>query len=142
LKNKEQIITVALAISSSKVMDGIQSLLEMEPDISIVGKATNGIEAKNIVKTLHPSVLIMELMIGQVRDVEFIKQTTKLSPETNIVVFSLYDALAYVKEVLSAGVKAYVLKASQSYELTHAIRKVITGQRYISPPLSDIIDVE
>ena len=128
-------------MSSQKVMNGIQLLLEMEPDISIIGTATNGIEAVNIVRRLHPCILIMELMISQVRDIKLIRQTIKLSPETNIIVFSLYDAVAYVKEVFRAGAKGYVLKESQSYELTYAIRKVVTGQRYISPPLSDITGI-
>ncbi|MEJ2738324.1 MAG: response regulator transcription factor [Dehalococcoidia bacterium] len=141
MKHEEQIITIVLAISSSKVMDGIQLLLEMEPDISIIGKATNGIEAMNIVQMIHPQVLIMELMIGQIRDIELIKQTIKLSPETNIIIFSLYDAASYMKEVFQAGAKAYVLKESQSYELTYAVRKVVAGQRYVSPPLSDITGI-
>ena len=142
MKKEKHVITVVLAISSDKVREGIQLLLEMEPDISIVGNATNGIEAIDLVQMLRPNILIMELMIGQVGDIKIIKQTTKFSPNTNIIVFSLYDALAYVREVFHAGAKAYVLKESKSYELMSAIRKVADGQRYISPSLSDINSIE
>jgi two-component system response regulator NreC len=137
LKKEKQVITVVLAISSDKVREGIQLLLEMEPDISIIGKADNGITAVNIVRMLQPNVLIMELMIGKVKDVKLIEQTGKLSPVTSVVVFSLYNAMAYVKEVLQAGAKGYVLKESLSNELIDAIRHVVAGNRYLSPSLSD-----
>jgi two-component system response regulator NreC len=81
---------------------------------------------------LHPDVLIMELMIGQMKDAKLIKQTVKLSPVTSVVIFSLYNALSYVKEVFHAGAKAYVLKESTSDELIHAIHKVVEGHRYVS----------
>ena len=139
---KKQIITVVLAISNSNVGRGIQLLLETEPDISITGKATNGIEALRIVQMLHPEVMIMELMIGDIKDIALIKQTLRVSPDTGIIVFSLFNAVPYIKEVFQAGAKAYVLKESRSYELIHAIRHVIAGNIYLSPSLSDISNNE
>jgi DNA-binding NarL/FixJ family response regulator len=132
LKNDKEIITIVLAISSGKVRQGIQLLLKMEPDISVVGEATNGIEAMSIVQMLHPDVLIMELMIGQMKDAELIKQTAKLSPVTGVVVFSLYNAPSYIKEVFQAGAKAYVLKESTPDELIYAIHQVVEGHRFVS----------
>ncbi len=137
MEKETQATTIVVAISSKPVRQGIQSLLELEPDISVIGEATNGIEVMNIVTKLHPRVLIIELMIGGVNDLELIEEVSKLSPVTNVVVFSLYNAAAFIKEVFRAGAKAYVLKESPSYELIYAIRQAAAGHYYISPSLSD-----
>ncbi len=139
---KREIITIVLAISNSKVRQGIQLLLETEPYLSVIGKATNGIEALNMVKALFPKIMIMELMIGDIKDIELIKRTLKVSPDTSVIVFSLYDAVPYINEVFQAGAKAYVLKESRSHELIYAIHQVVAGHRYLSPALSNVYSVE
>ena len=136
-KANKEVITVVVANSNEMVRQGVRSLLEMEPDIRVVGEAEDGLKTVQIVQELHPKVLIIELMISGLSDIKLIKQVKKTSKTTNIVVFSMYDNAEYVKEAFKAGARAYVLKESTGPEIIQAVRRAATGRNYLSSSISD-----
>lgn len=135
---KEQdMITITLADDHRVVRQGLRALLEAESDFIVLGEAGDGLEAVQMVEHLKPNVLVLDLMMPGLNGLEVARQLNKLSPNTRIVVLSMYSNEAYVLEALSNGASAYVLKDSSSADLVQAVREAAAGRRYLSPPLSD-----
>ena len=129
--------TIALADDHQVVRNGLRVLLEAEPDFSVVGEAGDGLEAVRLVERLQPDALVLDLMMPGLNGLEVARQVSQRSPQTRVVILSMYDNEAYVLEALWAGAAAYVLKESTSAELVRAIREAVAGRRYLSPPLSE-----
>lgn len=130
-------ITIVLADDHHIVRQGIRALLKYEPDFRIVGEAENGLQAVEMVKQLNPKVLILDLMMPGINGIEVTYRVKKHSPETNIIILSMYSNEAYIIETLRKGASGYVLKESTGRVLVQAMREVIAGRRYLSPPLSE-----
>ena len=130
-------VTVLLADDHPIVRQGLRLLLEAEPDFRIVGEAGDGLEAVGLVERLKPDVLVLDLMMPGLNGLDVARQVSQRSPETRIVILSMQDNEAYVLQALRNGAAGYVLKQSTSDELVRAVRAVITGRRYLSPPLSE-----
>jgi two-component system response regulator NreC len=129
--------SIVLADDHQVVRHGLRVLLEADPEFSIVGEASDGLEAADMLERLHPDVIVLDLMMPGINGLEVARQASQRSPNTNVVILSMYTNEAYVVEALRAGAKAYVLKSATSDELIRAIRQVVTGGRYLSPPLSE-----
>lgn len=131
------VTTIVLADDHQVVRHGLRVLLESELNFRIVGEASDGLEAVELVERQQPDILVLDLMMPGLNGLEVARQSSHRSPHTNVVILSMYNNEAYVLEALRAGAKAYVLKASTSDELVRAIREVAAGRRYLSPPLSE-----
>lgn len=129
--------TIVLADDHQVVRHGLRVLLEAEPDFKIIGEASDGLEALEMLEHSQPDILILDLMMPGMNGLEVARQAGKSSPRTNVVVLSMHTNEAYVVEALRAGAKAYVLKSSTSDELVRAIREAVAGRRYLSAPLSE-----
>ncbi len=130
-------ITIVLADDHHVVRQGLRSLLETEPDLQVVGEASDGLEAIQLVESVHPDILVLDLMMRGMNGLEVAREVSKRSTGTRIVILSMYDNEAYVLGALRAGAKAYVLKESSSAELVQAIREAVIGHRYLSSSLSE-----
>lgn len=129
--------TIILADDHHVVRQGLRALLEGEPDFRIVGEAADGREAVQLVDRLQPEVLVLDLMMPSLSGLEVTRQVRRRSPQTRIVILSMYANVGYVQEALKNGAVGYVLKKSTGDELVQAVRQVLTGRRYLSPPLSE-----
>ncbi len=128
--------TIVLADDHHIVRQGLRALLEVEPDLSVVGEAGDGLEAVHNVEVLNPRVLVLDLMMPGLNGLDVLRQIKKRSPNTEVVILSMYANEAYVLAALSNGAAAYVLKDSSSADLVLAVREAAAGRRYLSPPLS------
>lgn len=129
--------TIVLADDHHVVRQGLRSLLEAEPDFSVVGEAGDGVGAAQLVERLRPDVLVLDLMMPGLNGLEVTRQVSRRSPQTHVVILSMHANEAHVLEALRSGAEAYVLKESTSAELVHAVREAVAGRRYLSPPLSE-----
>lgn len=130
-------ITIVLADDHHVVRQGIRSLLEGEPDFQVIGETADGLEVAQLVETLHPDILVLDLMMRDINGIDVTREVRKRWPSTGVVVLSMYGNEAYVLEALRAGAKAYVLKESSADELVRAIHEAAVGHRYLSSPLSE-----
>lgn len=130
-------ITVLLADDHHVVRHGLRTLLETQPDIRVVGEASDGLETVELVKSLEPNVLVLDLMMPGLHGLEVVRQTTGSSPATHVVILTMYSSEAYVVEALQAGAKGYVLKSATSDELMVAIREAAIGRRYVCSGVSE-----
>ncbi len=130
-------ISIVLADDHHVVRQGLRALLEAEPDFHLIGEAGDGLETAQLVERLEPDVLIIDLMMPGLNGLEVTRQVSQRSPRTRIVILSMHANEAYVLEALRNGASGYVLKDSSAADLAQAVREVLAGRRYLSPPLSD-----
>jgi DNA-binding NarL/FixJ family response regulator len=129
--------TILLADDHHVVRLGLRALLDAEPDFDVIGEATDGLETSRMVETLKPEVLIVDLMMPGLNGLEVTRQVSQRAPQTQIIILSMHANEAYVLEALRNGASAYVLKDSRADDLVYAVREVVEGRRYLSPPLSE-----
>ena len=130
-------MTIVLADDHHVVRQGLRALLEAEPDFRIIGEAGDGLEAVELVENLQPDVLVLDVMMPGLNGLEVTRKVSRDSPQTRVVILSMYDNEGYVVEALRNGAAGYVLKESTAANLVQAVREVAAGRRYLSSPLSE-----
>jgi len=133
-------IRVLIAEDHLLVRAGIRALLEKAGDIHILGEASNGQEAVDLVRELKPDVLIMDIMMPRLSGIQAAEQIQSLKLPTPILLLSMYSDAGFVHKALQCDVKGYVLKSSVSDELLQAVRTVAGGGRFLSSPISELIE--
>jgi DNA-binding NarL/FixJ family response regulator len=128
---------ILLADDHQVVLDGLKALLLGEPDLEVIGQATDGLQVLPKVLELKPAILVLDLMMPGLNGLEVARQVHERAPETKVIVLSMHANDAYVVEALRNGAAGYVLKQAEARALVDAIRAVRGGARYLSPPLSE-----
>jgi DNA-binding NarL/FixJ family response regulator len=132
------VVTLLLADDHAVVRLGLQRLVENEPDFRVVSEVADGLQVLPEVERLHPDVLLLDLVMPGLSGLEVLRQVRKRCPKTRVVILSMHANEAYVLEALRNGAAAYVLKGSNGSEVLEAVRAVVAGRRYLSPPLSEL----
>ncbi len=132
-------IRVLIAEDHLMVRAGIRALLEKAGDIRVLGEASNGQEAIEMVEQLKPDVLIMDIMMPRLNGIQAAENLRDLKLPTQILLLSMYSDEGFVHQALQYGVKGYVLKSSVSDELLWAVRAVAAGKTYLSSPIAEIV---
>lgn len=130
-------INIVVADDHKIVRQGVRTLIESEPGFNVIGDAPNGQEAVEMVRSLHPDVLVTDLIMPGMNGIEVTRKVRQISPRTKVIILSMYDSDSYVAEALQAGAEGYVLKENGLDELVTAVREAVGGKRYLSPPLSE-----
>lgn len=131
-------VSIVLADDHAVVRRGVQSLLESEPDFSVVGVAENGLETVRLVERLKPDVLILDLMMPGLSGLEALRVLRERSPRTRTVILSMYSSVAFVTQALQSGATGYVLKGCTEESLVRAVKEAALGRRFLSPPVTEI----
>jgi two-component system, NarL family, response regulator NreC len=139
MSDGSQVKTVKIIIADDHavVRIGLRTLLEKEADFQVIGEASDGSQTINLVTLLNPDVVILDMIMPGINGIEITRQIKKISPDTQVIILSMHANEAYVLETLKKGASGYVLKDSTGSDLVKAIREVIAGRRYLSPPLSE-----
>ena len=117
------------------VRSGIRLLLEVEEDIEVVAEAGDAREAVFEARAHKPDVILLDVVMPGRSGIEAIPDLLKESPETKILLLSMQDDAAYVREAFAAGASGYVLKEAADVEVVAAVRDVANGGRYVHPAL-------
>jgi len=133
-----QRFSLILVDDQSIFLDGIESLLERMPEVDILGKANNGRAALDLVAAHKPDVVLMDINMPGMDGIEASKRMRKASPETKVIVLSMYGHREFVLELLDSGVGGYLLKTTGKDELMAAIRTVADGKQYIAQELREL----
>src|SRR5262245_27490759 len=130
------VATLWLADDHRVVREGFRALLEAERDFRIIGEAGDGLEAVRLAEKLAPNIVVMDLTMPGLTGLEVIRQISKRSRRSRIVVLSMHSSEDYVLGALRNGAACYVLKDSSSADLVRAVREALAGRRYLSPSLT------
>lgn len=115
---------------------GIRTLLEMMPDMEVVGEATTGAEAVSQVDTLLPDVVLMDLNMPDLSGIEATRQIVRTSPHTRILIVTMFNDDASVFTAMRAGARGYILKDAEKAEMVRAIQAVGNGGAIFSPAIA------
>ena len=131
-----EIIKVLLAEDHTIVRKGIYSLLTDVANIEVVGEAEDGRQAVEMVDTLLPDVVLMDINMPNLNGLEATRQIKKMHPDINVLVLTMYTNEEYIYQVLQSGASGYLVKQSATGELLSAIEAVHRGDTFLSPAIS------
>ena len=132
-------VSVMLADDHAVVRDGLRALLEGGNDLQVVGVAGNGREAVSEALRLRPDIVIMDIAMPELDGVEATRRIVERSPETRVLILSMYLSAEHIYRALQAGAQGYVLKESAGEKVVDAIRALRAGKRYLSHRITETV---
>ena len=129
-------IRILVADDHSVVRKGIRILLEMEPDMDVVGEAGDGLEALDKFKELEPDILLLDITMPGMTGLEVAKVVNKESPRSRVVLLTMHEGDEYFFQALAVGAAGYIVKGASADEVMNAIRSVSQGGVYLQPSLA------
>ncbi len=135
LKPKAKIRAV-LADDHTVLRSGLKLLLDAQPDIQVVGEASRGEEAVERATQLCPDIVLMDLTMPGMNGLQAIAEIKKLMPACRVLVLTMHDDEAYLRQSLAAGASGYILKQAADSELLSALRAVYRGEVFLPPALT------
>lgn len=134
-------IRVLLADDHTLFRQGVRTLVAAEPDMEVIGEASNGAEATAKAAELRPDVVLLDIGMPGPSSFETARQIRRQRPETKVLFLTMYDDEDYLLEGMEVGANGYVLKDSPASQLITAIRDVHRGGSYLSPRmLGQLVD--
>jgi len=132
-------IHILLADDHAVVRQGFKMILAAQPDMEIVGEAGNGREALDLAGQLQPDVVVMDVAMPELNGIEATRRLADVSPRSRVLALSMHKDSVYVREILRAGARGYLLKDSIASDLLAAVRAIARGEGYLSPGVSDAV---
>lgn len=129
---------VVVADDHALFRHGVINMLEKE-EFEVVGEAENGHEAIRLIRQLTPDLAILDFSMPLLNGIDSARDIQRRSPDTQVVLLTMYDDDNCVLEALRAGIRGYVLKSQTGVELLKALREVMKGSVYLSPGISDSV---
>lgn len=130
---------VLLADDHAVVRQGFRFILEAQADMEVVGEAANGREAVDRAEQLKPDVVVMDVSMPELNGIEATRRIGEAAPRTRVLALSMHKDSVYVREILKAGARGYLLKDAYDNDLVSAVRAVARGDGYLSPAVSDAV---
>ncbi|WP_437871093.1 response regulator [Methylorubrum extorquens] len=129
-------IRVVLADDHPVVLAGIRALLNADPEVELVGEATDGGEALPMIRAVAPDVAVVDVSMPGLNGLELTERVTGECPGTRVLVLTVHEDAAYVQPLMRAGARGYLLKRSAADDLLRAVRAVASGGVYLDPSIA------
>ncbi|SHS87083.1 response regulator containing a CheY-like receiver domain and an HTH DNA-binding domain [Mycobacteroides abscessus subsp. abscessus] len=133
-------IKIVIAEDQRMLLGALGSLLSLEDDMEVIGKANNGNEAVSLVKQLQPDICIMDIEMPEKTGLEAAEELK--GGNCKVIILTTFARSGYFQRALKAGVRGYLLKDSPSEELASSIRNIVAGKRIYAPELMDDLYTE
>jgi DNA-binding NarL/FixJ family response regulator len=129
-----------MVVDEHKILrEGLSTLINKQPNMETIGEATDGREAIETVNKLSPDLVLMDVTMPNLNGIEATRKIKSKNPDIEIIALSLHSDRRYVLGMLDAGASGYLLKECAFDELVRAINTVMSGKKYLSPEISDIL---
>lgn len=132
-------VRLILADDHKIMREGLRALLAKQKEIEVIAEAESGRGVVELCNQLHPDVVVIDISMPDLNGIDATRQITKQSPDIKVIALSMHSDKKYVKEMLSAGASAYLLKDAAFEELGTAIAAVIKNKTYLSPQITDTV---
>lgn len=129
-------LRVLLADDHALIRDGLGSLIDVQPDMLVVGGAADGREALEKAAETDPDIVLMDISMPVLDGIQATRRLKRDRPAVKVLALTAYDNQAYLAQLLEAGADGYVLKKMAAKDLIEAIRVVAAGGTYLDPHLS------
>jgi DNA-binding NarL/FixJ family response regulator len=133
-------ITVLLVDDHSLVRRGFRRMLEDDPEIQVVGEASDGNEAVEKAAELRPAVVVMDFALPSMNGAVATRMILKAAPSTAVLMLSMHSEPSYVRTCLEAGARGYLLKNAADLELIGAVKQVAAGDQVMDPRLGKLAE--
>jgi len=121
------------------VRKGVSTLLEAEEDIEIVGEASDGFEAIEMIKLLNPSIVLLDISMPKMSGIETAELIQKHHKSVKCLIFSMHNNEDYIIKSVESGAFGYILKDTSKAEMLSALRSVASGHKYFNPQISSVL---
>jgi len=132
-------IRLLVADDHAILRSGLRVLLAGQPDMEVVGEASDGAEAVREALASHPDVVLMDVAMGSENGLDATRRIKEQAPEIKVLVLSMYDDESYLRRALEAGASGYALKRAADTDLLSAIRAVARDEMYLHPALTRVV---
>lgn len=132
-------LRILIAEDHQTVREGVKLLVNAQPDMEIIGEASDGEMAMSEVQRLSPDLVLMDISMPTTNGLRATKRLRAISPDLKILMLTRHTDDGYLKQLIAAGANGYVLKQSAPTELINAIRTIGAGNAYVDPSLTDKI---
>jgi DNA-binding NarL/FixJ family response regulator len=129
-------IRILIADDHNVVRSGLRVLLDAQPDLEVIEEASTGEETVERTVALKPNICLLDIAMPRLNGLEAARHIRQQAPEVRIVVLTMYDDEAYLRQFLEMGAAGYVLKKAADTELVNAIRAVHRGDSFVYPSLT------
>ena len=129
---------VLLADDHGIVRRGLRSLLE-DADVSVVGEASDGLEAVRLCETLRPDILIVDIGMPKLNGIDVAARVQKIEHAPSVIILSMHSDESYIIRALASGARAYLLKDATDEDLLPALRAVAAGRPFFSPAVTAVL---
>ncbi|MEU1880068.1 response regulator transcription factor [Streptosporangium sp. NPDC020072] len=129
-------ITVALVDDEAMIRTGLRLVLSGEPDIEVVGEASDGAEALELVARTRPDVVLIDVRMPRMNGLEASHRLVRDHPDSKVIVLTTFDEDEYVTAALRAGVSGFLLKVAPPEQLVTALRTVAAGDGLLDPAVT------
>ena len=133
-------ITILLVDDNGPIRKSLRSLLETAGDMQVVATASNGVDAVEKARSLHPDVAVMDISMPIMDGLEATEDIRECCRLTRVIILSTYDDPEYVRRALEVGAKGYLLKDTADGDLIEAIHAVQGGSHYFSEKFAGIAE--
>ena len=127
--------TILIAEDQGMLLGALSALLDLEPDMQVVGKASNGKEALAMAETLTPDIVITDIEMPEMTGLELAQCIQQRQLTSKVIILTTFARSGYLRRAMDYGVKGYLLKDAPSDDLANAIRRVMQGRKIIAPEL-------
>ncbi|MBS3947775.1 MAG: response regulator transcription factor [Dethiobacter sp.] len=132
-------IRVLVVDDHTIVREGICALLGLSPEMDVVGEASNGVEALEMVRKIKPDVVLMDIAMPVMDGLEATRRLAREFPETKILALTQYDDREYVFQIIEAGARGFISKTVASADLVTGVRAVSRGDSFLSPTVAKFL---
>ena len=132
-------IRILIADDHGVMRAGLRALLEVEPDVKVVGEAASGEDALHLAGKLAPDLVLLDIGLPGIDGIETTRRLGKLSSHIRVIILSVYEDESLLREAIKAGAAGYVIKRAAEEELIAALRAVSRGDMYIHPAITRLL---
>nr|WP_273842753.1 response regulator transcription factor [Rubrobacter calidifluminis] len=129
-------VRVMIVEDQALMREGLRTLLELEEGVRVVGEASDGVEALEIIPDVRPDVALVDVRMPRMDGIELIERLGREHPKVAAIILTTFDDDEYVFRGLRAGARGYILKDTPSEELAAAIKKVHRGEAVLDGPIT------
>ncbi len=133
-------IKIVLADDHTIVRQGMAKLLDEQPDLQVVGEATNGQAVIDMAIELQPDIIVMDIAMPRLNGIEAAKRVRKALPKCKIIILSMYSHEHYIHQLMETGISGYLLKDSSGQDIIKAIRAALMNKTSMSPVISQKVE--
>lgn len=129
-------IRILLADDETLIRDALVSLLELEDDLTVVARASNGVEALELARAMKPDIAVLDLQMPALDGIETARVLGSELPSCRSIIVTSHGRPGYLKAALAAGVRGFLPKTVSAQVLARVVREVGDGGRYVDPELA------